>query len=63
MPLIDWGPLRTWVWSVPECSLCRDSLLKFSSKGLDLRLELEVVDKEQEVSNGEEEEAEDEGHK
>ena len=63
MPLTNWGPSRTWVRSVPKCSLCQDSLLKFSSKGLDLGLELEVIDKEQEVGNGEEEEAKDKGHK
>ena len=45
------------------CYYCQDSLLKFSSKGLNLGLELEIIDKQQEVGNGEEEEAEDEGHK
>ena len=42
---------------------CWDSLLKFSSKRLDLGLELEVTDEEQEVGDGEEEKAEDKGHK
>ena len=51
---------QKWLWKstqlVPSHLMCRmlldrargcqDSLLKFSSKGLDLGLELEVIDKE-----------------
>lgn len=37
---------------------CQDSLLVFSSKGLNSGLELEVIDKQEEVGKSEEEDAE-----
>ena len=44
-------------------SLCRDSLLDSSSKGLDLGLKLEVIEEQDKVSKSKEQDAEDEGHK
>ena len=62
--LFDLGqPLALISESYLASTRCRDSLLKFSSKGLDLGLELEVIDEEQEMGDGKEEEAEDKGHK